>query len=573
MTQGRLESDCKPAAESRVYLDQVIPCVPRLLSELDREPLSTTYGCFDRTYWAWKFTDFPASRFQEGVYTLALLREIAYRGGDCKYGTFHNLVEWCRAGYEFWRGTQHRDGSFDEAYPHERSLAATAFTAFYLGEAYSLISADLPASDRESIRQTIARAAGWLTRHGERHAVISNHLGAAAAALHVAVTITGEGRFELARDKYLRSIYEHQSAEGWYREYGGADPGYQTLTLYFLASIWRSRPDPQLTESLRSGVHFLKHFVHPDGTLGGEYGSRGTEIYFPAGFEILAGAMPDAASVAAAMRMSIERGATAGPRTMDAQNFRPLLNNYLDAARHAGAIGNAGPLPCDLVGEWVFEDAGLFVKSTRSYFAVFGQGKGGVLKVFGKTNRLPLHSHCGYWLRLERGGIASTQHTDGRSWWRHSPGDVEVESSFRLVPQKVFSPVIFVAFRLASLLWAFVPGPAYWIKTLLVKQLTRPGRRLPLRVRRRVAFREESVTVSDQIKVERRTGLRITTLRGGEKFSTFHTGSARYFQPGEFELPPLEKDDWAKILMEQGEVTIEREVGVGERPSHVGGAS
>ena len=35
----------------------------------------------------------------------------------------------------FWCTIQHADGSFDEAYPFERSLAATAFTTFYVGEA------------------------------------------------------------------------------------------------------------------------------------------------------------------------------------------------------------------------------------------------------------------------------------------------------------------------------------------------------------------------------------------------------------------------------------------------------
>ena len=40
---------------------------PRVLGMLDRESLSPTYGCLDRTYWAWKFTDFPGARFQEGL--------------------------------------------------------------------------------------------------------------------------------------------------------------------------------------------------------------------------------------------------------------------------------------------------------------------------------------------------------------------------------------------------------------------------------------------------------------------------------------------------------------------------
>jgi len=39
--------------------DQVNITCRHLLSEINRDPSSSTYGCFDRRYWAWKLTDFP----------------------------------------------------------------------------------------------------------------------------------------------------------------------------------------------------------------------------------------------------------------------------------------------------------------------------------------------------------------------------------------------------------------------------------------------------------------------------------------------------------------------------------
>ena len=36
-----------------------------------REPRSPTAGCCDRTYWAWKFVDFPGARFQEALCVLS----------------------------------------------------------------------------------------------------------------------------------------------------------------------------------------------------------------------------------------------------------------------------------------------------------------------------------------------------------------------------------------------------------------------------------------------------------------------------------------------------------------------
>jgi len=41
----------------------------------------------------------------------------------------------------------------------------------------------------------------------------------------------------------VQQIYDHQSREGWYEEYGGADPGYQTLCTFYLARLWQYTGD------------------------------------------------------------------------------------------------------------------------------------------------------------------------------------------------------------------------------------------------------------------------------------------------------------------------------------------
>ena len=128
-----------PASESPAqspsahYFPQALKQIPRLLSSGDREPFSLTYGCFDRSFWAWKFTDFAGARFQEAAYTLAHLYSSE---SDNPLRAQPKALEWTRASMAFWRTLQHRDGSFDEAYPFEHSLAATAFTGFYVGEAF-----------------------------------------------------------------------------------------------------------------------------------------------------------------------------------------------------------------------------------------------------------------------------------------------------------------------------------------------------------------------------------------------------------------------------------------------------
>ena len=86
----------------------------------------------------------------------------------------------------WYSGTLQRgDGSFDEAYPFEHSLAATAFTGFYVGEAFQLIGHELAATEPTPVLLlgTFARAGEWLCRNDDKHGVLSNHLAAAAAAL------------------------------------------------------------------------------------------------------------------------------------------------------------------------------------------------------------------------------------------------------------------------------------------------------------------------------------------------------------------------------------------------------
>ena len=76
----------------------------------------------------------------------------------------------------------------------------------------------------------------------------------------------------------LDRILKHQSAEGWFKEYEGADPGYQSLCTYYLADVHRMRPNFDLADPLRESVRFLWHFAHPDGSFGGIYGSRNTRF-------------------------------------------------------------------------------------------------------------------------------------------------------------------------------------------------------------------------------------------------------------------------------------------------------
>lgn len=54
------------------FAQQALAQLPKILTQLDRNPHSPTYGCFDRNFWHYKIIDFPSGMSQEFVYPLAL---------------------------------------------------------------------------------------------------------------------------------------------------------------------------------------------------------------------------------------------------------------------------------------------------------------------------------------------------------------------------------------------------------------------------------------------------------------------------------------------------------------------
>ena len=60
------------------HFKEAISSVPRLVSLIDRNPVSKSFGSFDRSYWLDKSIDFPSANLQFGVLALSLLYKINY---------------------------------------------------------------------------------------------------------------------------------------------------------------------------------------------------------------------------------------------------------------------------------------------------------------------------------------------------------------------------------------------------------------------------------------------------------------------------------------------------------------
>ena len=99
-----------------IYANKAVSQIPRLLTCLDRNPYSSTYGCFHRDYWLYKTSDFPDAVRQFGVHALALVYK--YDFPQNIYRGVEKMKEWTVAAMRFWTQIQHREGSFDELLSH-----------------------------------------------------------------------------------------------------------------------------------------------------------------------------------------------------------------------------------------------------------------------------------------------------------------------------------------------------------------------------------------------------------------------------------------------------------------------
>ena len=160
--------------------------------------------------------------------------------------------------------------------------------------------------------------------------------------------------------------------------------------------------------------------LHPDGSIGGEYGSRSCPHFFPGGFEIFAQRLPLAEALAASGVWGLASRNSAGLADADFRNRVPLATSYalahqavcqrLEMMRDPRSFARVGDsrLPCERVFEKWWPEAGLYVRSEPETYLIFGGSKGGVIKYCSKENGRLLHSSCGYVGRLSDGRHVTT---------------------------------------------------------------------------------------------------------------------------------------------------------------------
>jgi len=427
--------------------------IPKILTLLDRNPHSATYGCFDRNYWQYKIIDFPSGMSQEFVWPLALVYSLDLP--DNRFYQQPALRDWVEAGILYASRSGHPDGSCDDYFPFERAGGAAAFSLLACIESYALLGLD-----NSEILNFFQRRADWLAHHHES-GQLTNHQALIVLCLLLLSRLLNTNQWEQAQAHRLERVLSWQNPEGWFQEYEGCDPGYHTLTISCLARINQMAPGDRLQVALTKAVDLAAHFVHPDGSYGGEYTSRNTYNFFPHGFELVG--TPTALGINDRFLKGLSQGL--GSCYADDHIIGHYTWNYLLAWRDF--VGDRPPIQVpplssppfpapELIPEpeinrlWL-PNARILIDQRQGYTLYLALNKGGVFKLF-KDDQL-VCSDTQFSLQVRQGKklknavahLVSTYDID------LEPDVITIQGNLGWAKQKQLDPVKNVVLRLVML--------------------------------------------------------------------------------------------------------------------------
>lgn len=508
----------------KIYFETVFSQAPRILGLLDRNIGSLTYGCFDRSYWHYQIVDFPCARFQEAVLTLGLLYNLKLDRNI--YFKNKNILVWINAALRFWCEIQEKDGSFNEWYPRENSFVATAFSAYAVSETLLILE---PSSINEygMILTCLKKAGYWLMSKTETRAV--NQTAGAAIALYNISLLSKEEKYLAACRRKIDFLCKNQNEEGWFLEYGGADIGYLSLAVDYLAKYYKKTADKRALEILEKAILFIFNFIHHNYAFGGSYTSRNTEYIIPSGFEIMAKYSDKSNVLSGVIRKSIMDNHTITPVSLDDRYLVYLGYNYLQAFLEAS--DNAESYRFEFSDSVIsYPNLGIEIIKRNNFQLVCNYKKGGTFKIIFSNNKsvedwgVILESnkakrYFSGWLNLD----SICQKAESLSF--------TAKTEFQEIKGFVVSPLKFISLRLFQAFFGFYAGIGIWLKNKLRDILVTPKSKASIILKRNFKFRDKSIVISDVIEGAKN----VKTVSLGAKVSYIYVPSSHYFQAQDLE--------------------------------------
>jgi hypothetical protein len=303
--------------------------LPRLLTQVCRDPSSPHYGCFDRDWWHYRIRDFPSIILQQGGYALYLASQLGEHAEQCE-----GLRKLAAAAGRFWNARAIRRGAFEEYYPWEQGYPPLAFSTLAV---MKLVAEGVV--NGEEIRAGAAVAARQLQNRFESQAANQQIAGLAALAWcrKVFPELVSAASFE---SLVVRSL-ALQTGKGWFEEYGGPDLGYLSVTVDCLWDLFDATGDERFLMAIDRAVACIKLFIAatPAGSIG-MHNSRNTDYLVPYG---------------------LVRAARQRPATECAELVGRLFSGAGGAAHFFNAVDDR--YVCHYIGQSLFRAVGLLEQS------------------------------------------------------------------------------------------------------------------------------------------------------------------------------------------------------------------
>ncbi len=250
--------------------------LPRILTQICRDPGSRFWGCCDRNWWHYKMHDFPSIILQQAGYSISL-------AADLEAGKAHRdeLKALAAGACRFWNERAQRHGAFEEYYPYEQGYPPVSFSTL----AVAKLCADGVTTLSEILPGLEVAVQQLLTRF---EAEAANQQVAGTAALAVIRSIAPDLVPEVSFQRILNRTLSLQRDEGWFPEYDGPDLGYLSVTMDCLWDLFDATGDQRCHTAIHAAFEYISWFVLGPIGCAGMHNSRNTDYIVPYGLARLA---------------------------------------------------------------------------------------------------------------------------------------------------------------------------------------------------------------------------------------------------------------------------------------------
>lgn len=498
--------------DNNFYEEFIFNNLRRLLTQIDRDSDSPTFGSCDRNYWHYKIRDFSSAILQQSALTLTIINNLNFSGNVYYKNTKINKLIY--GIIHFWSKIQLKDGSFNEYYPNEHAFPPTAFSLFAISETYRRLELE-----NNDFLKSMEKAAIYLSKNFELKAC--NQEMASITALYSYYLNTNQKWILESINNKLIKILNSQSEEGWFPEYGGADLGYLSVSLDMLAEYYSLSNDERVLKPLENILYFISYFCHPDKTYGGEYGSRNTIYLLPNGLETMINCGNSLAYSIKKFIFSDDAHKNFFTSIDDRYLSHYIFHSFARALEKETIKRDQRTrmekLPCQYDHFKVFPHSGLLTFKTENISGILSMKKGGLLRVFDKD--IEVFSDFGY--RYSYGKfIATTNWLDNSYEFKVKElNNIEISGSFNLIKQQMPNPSKHMILRFLSAIFGKT------IIRILKKQLIFINRHSKTGFIRKIKISKENIKIEDKILFSGP----IKNFHSSPVYSLRHVASGNFF--------------------------------------------